>query len=1021
MSAHYSFLPHIRQGLAGEIRTPDDLYGSNPATRDRVTLPVNLTVQETSVSGSLSSSIVTQQVSLKGPGDIIGINGSAVVKVYPKDWTTNFEPNYLPYIEFYDEDFPWRYTPAKAVLDAGNENRFRLRPWISLIVLKETEFTDEVFNGILASIAVNVNGGGAFPSEKQTWAWAHVHVNDDLGNYASGAGSTNIDPNLVVSSVTSSSASTPNSLINKLKANPDIAVSRILCPRRLEPNTGYHAFLLPTFELGRKAGLGQTINPTDDSLKPAWTGGAVQKSFPVYYRWFFKTGVSGDFESLVRLLKPKIVGSEAGKRAVDLQLPGNSLLETPAVNSDTPDTIGLPGVLKPLGQIPDLWNNAGSFSSVLKALLNNPAAAQSGSPDPVLGPPIYGQWHVQIKTLPANPPSNSSLDWINKVNLDPRYRIFAGIGAEVVRKNQDKYMAIAWAQIGEVLEANRKLRQMQLAMQASQLMHNRHVKNLSDELVVNIAAPVHTKVKTSTQTIYKEIADSVLPSAMFSGAFRRLTNPGSPLVRGMTSNGVSIDTARLINDVNNGTAATAFAYAAPAGMSSFTILPPNSYTPSYASSLPTSSSFLITPPGSSFPSAVYGPPSPAAAALMGAVVPTFTAVSAFPPYAFLVGPALNLATKAADIKSRLEPSVTVRELAQKQIKLVDPFTGLGTAIGNLDPVLAAPKINLPIYKELAGISTEWLMPGLNTIPDNSISLLGMNQDYIEAFMLGANYEMARELVWRGYPTDQRGTYFSFFWGYSSSLSSLPNSATALNSLRDIFDIHNWKTAIGTASQLTALGQNSPRLQSLGPNSTMLILTIRGELFRRYPGCRIFLQKAKWTYNTNVNPNTPYLNRPRVPDTSNSSGGIISPVFSAEITPDIYFLGFPVDAATIKGVTTDDSKPGYFFVFQEQAGEVKFGADEMDQPLSSYGTQIPVDPGSGLSYATWNNLNWGNIQQAAGSNYDGYLYLNSSVDITLQSVTNPPDGVRWGRNSASLAYTLLQLPVKLYVHAKELIT
>ncbi|MBD2769868.1 hypothetical protein IC235_18415 [Hymenobacter sp. BT664] len=1019
MSAYYSFLPHIRQGLAGEISIPDDLYGSSPATRDRVTLPVNLTVQETSVSGSAGNSVVTQQVSLKGPGDIIGINGSAIVKAYPKDWTTNFEPNYLPYIEFYDEDFPWRYTPAKAVLDAGNENRFRLRPWISLIVLKETEFTDEAFNGILSSIAVNVNGGGAFPSEKQTWAWAHVHVNDDLGTYATGTGSTNIDPNLVVSSVTSSSASNPNSLINKLKSNPDIAVSRILCPRRLEPNTSYHAFLIPTFEIGRKAGLGQTVNPTDDSLKPSWTGGAVQKSFPVYYRWFFKTGVSGDFESLVRLLKPKIVGNDVGKRAIDLQLPGNPLLETQAINNDTPDTIGLQGVLKPPGQVPDPWNEPNPFSAALKILLNNPAGAQSGSPDPILGPPIYGQWHVQISTLTGNP----SADWIHKVNLDPRYRVFAGIGAEVVRKNQDKYMDIAWAQIGEVLEANRKLRQMQLAMQASQLMHNRHVKSLSDELVVNIAAPVHTKVKATAQTVYKDIADSVLPNAMFSGAFRRITNPGSPLARGMASNGASINTASLINDVNNGTAATAFAYTPPAGMSSLTILPPSSYTPGYASSIPPSSSFLLTPPGSSYPPASYNPanpPSPSAQAFLGAVVPTFAAVSTIPPYVFSAGASLNLAGKAADIKSKLEPSVTVTELAQKQIRLVDPFTGLGTVIGSLDPVLAAPKINLPVYKELASISTEWLMPGLNTIPDNSMSLLEMNQDCIEAFMLGANYEMARELVWRGYPTDQRGTYFSFFWGYSSSLSSVPSSATPLNNLRDIFDIHDWKITLGASSSLTPLGQNSPRLRSLGPNATMLILTIRGELFRRYPGCRVFLQKAKWTYSPAATP-APYLNRPRVPDTSGLSSAIIAPVFSAEIAPDIYFLGFPVDTTTIKGRTTDDLQPGYFFVFQEQAGEVKFGADEMDQPLSSYTSQIPVDPSSGLSYATWNNLNWGNIQQAAGSsNYDGYIYLNSSADITLQSVANPPDGVRWGRNSASMAYTLLQLPVKLYVHAKELI-
>ena len=41
-----------------------------------------------------------------------------------------------------------------------------------------------------------------------------------------------------------------------LGQNPDLAYSRLLCPRRLGDNTGYHAFVVPTFETGRLAGLG---------------------------------------------------------------------------------------------------------------------------------------------------------------------------------------------------------------------------------------------------------------------------------------------------------------------------------------------------------------------------------------------------------------------------------------------------------------------------------------------------------------------------------------------------------------------------------------------------------------------------------------------------------------------------------------------------------------------------------------------------------------------------------------------
>ena len=33
-------------------------------------------------------------------------------------------------------------------------------------------------------------------------------------------------------------------------------------------------------------------------------------------------------------------------------------------------------------------------------------------------------------------------------------------------------------------------------------------------------------------------------------------------------------------------------------------------------------------------------------------------------------------------------------------------------------------------------------------------------------MVGLNHEFARELLWREYPTDQRGSYFRQFWDVS---------------------------------------------------------------------------------------------------------------------------------------------------------------------------------------------------------------------------------------------------------------
>ncbi|PSK88145.1 hypothetical protein [Taibaiella chishuiensis] len=993
MSAYYSFLPHLRQGLADVISNPDNYSSNSPSSlSERAKLPLNISLLQTAVSGGDTTVPLTQQVMLKGPGDIIGINSSEIVKVFPTNWTTNFEPNYLPYIEFYDEDFPWRYTPARANLENTNDNRYRLRPWISLVVLKENEFENLAFNGILPSINVTAaTNNGAFPDEHKTWAWAHVHVNGDLGTSTNDPATNNIKATDLASGI--------NSLQQKLKDNPDCAVARILCPRRLEPNTSYYAFLVPTFELGRKAGLGISIGATDDPLEPAWHGNTIQKQFPVYHQWFFKTGVSGDFESLVRKLKPTAMGNEVGKRAIDLQLPGNPVLDLTA----PVDTIGLQGVLHPVGQTPDSWAPVNNFSSKLKDILNAPAAAQAGSPDPVIGPPIYGRWHAQVNTISGdlNP---ATTNWINTANLDPRFRTFAGAGAEVVRKNQDKYMSIAWSQIGEVLEANRKLRQMQLALQASLTLHTKHIRPLGNEVLLTLSSAVHTKIKAPVQTIYKEVADSAIPNSMFSGAFRRITNPGSAFSRGMSGSGITINAATLIQDVNSGAAVIAPPYTAPGGMISYSILAPGQLTPGYTAGLPPIANFAITAPGISFGAPVFGPPSPAAAALVSSVIPLNATISTLAPYTYSTGPSLNMSSSANTVSTSINPQNALFELAQKQVKLFDPNSSVYTAVPSIDTVLAAPRIDLPMYQALAELSTEWLMPGLKTIADNTISLLEMDQKYIEAYMLGLNYEMARELLWRGYPTDQRGTCFQFFWGYSGSLSSVPSTSTSLDNYKDIYPIHKWRNSYLHYGPLTKLGNNSPRLNALGSGVSMLILTIRGELFRRYPGVKIYMQKAKWQYNT-ATPPQPLLGQPRIID---GSAPPLYPVFSAQVYPDVYFLGFPIDATTAKGAITDDLHPGYFFVFEEQAGALKFGADEVTDG---------VNYTNSIASGSWNDLNWGHIKSNPA--YAGYIDPAYELYLNVASASYP-DGVRWGRNSAGLAYALLQLPVKLDVHAKELI-
>src|SRR4029079_9030245 len=119
---------------------------------------------------SASAPVDDKNLEIYGPGDIVGIDARAVVKTDPHNWLTNFEENYLAYIDFYDEDLPWRYTP---IPPAGK----RLNPWIALVVLAEGEFKEGqnlLGRPLPFFILNNDTTRKLFPKTDQLWAWAHV-------------------------------------------------------------------------------------------------------------------------------------------------------------------------------------------------------------------------------------------------------------------------------------------------------------------------------------------------------------------------------------------------------------------------------------------------------------------------------------------------------------------------------------------------------------------------------------------------------------------------------------------------------------------------------------------------------------------------------------------------------------------------------------------------------------------------------------------------------------------------------
>ena len=361
--AHYTFLPWFRRGLSAHIDTTSSLEGQ------RASFPITLYVNETPISPTVDQS--PQTIKLGGPGDFDKSIDQWIIRTDPKNDVGDFEPNYFPAIEFPDPDFPWRFTPTKT-----QNNEMRLKPWICLIVLKaEGEDGAEYESGTygpdqpLRSIKVKKNGGGVLPLPDldYCWAWAHIQVTGDLLPI----NADNSDPSVL--------SDAQASLEEILRTEPERAISRLICPRRLEPGVLYHAFVVPTFKAGLLAGLGHPIAEDDSQLlEHAWKVDDPELELPYYYKWEFRTGERGDFEYLVRLLQPREIDQRVGKRDIACSKPGYSIPAVERLDLDPDDplrhALELEGALMTVDSKPTPWPGEGAndFREELKELLNFP-------------------------------------------------------------------------------------------------------------------------------------------------------------------------------------------------------------------------------------------------------------------------------------------------------------------------------------------------------------------------------------------------------------------------------------------------------------------------------------------------------------------------------------------------------------------------------------------------------------------------------------------------------------------------
>jgi len=1113
----YSFLPWLRHGLANRI----DPASTSIAGRSRATFHIRLRAIGQALEGTPLSETITRDVELYGPGDIIGIERRAIIKTEPRPLVTNFEPNYLPYIDFYDEDFPWRYTPETPA-------NHRLRPWIRLVVLKESEFEDGVRTADNPLPYIVVSAANAiFPPIDQLWAWAHVHINRDLS--AAPTEITSNDMNAVLPKFESA-----------LQSNPDIAYSRILCPRKLDVSSTYHAFLIPVFESGRLAGLGLDPAGTPAVNHGAWEPNSSRPQpdhFPYYYRWTFQTGTVGDFEYLVRLLEPQPVDSRVGRRDIDVQAPGMNLRGIS--DDELGGVLRLGGALRvPLAALsPDelaafnryeQWDQnpyPHPFQSDLAAFLNladdysqkqvsdahndtsydttipdpdNPGT-MINDPDPLITPPIYGRWHAMVErvlTQRDGSPAPQNQNWVHQLNLDPRHRVAANFGAEVVQQNQEIYMRAAWEQIGDVLAANRRIRLAQFARYASMRWYERsllalqaHPQTRRRALVMTM--PVQRRVITQGLTVFQQVKQSIVPRALMTSEARRMMAPRGRLMTSLPFT-VGANASNLIDRVNRGEVTAnppkppldgaptldelADAIQPPAGavppwvvvllhrfpnlraivliilvalvvlllflpILAIIIIPAfvalawfyyklgewqrllrpseslreDNQKPEVVDRLPKSPDFRIIERGDSFRPTFGASDSAEAAAYKTALKDAYALINASKTVAAPLRPprkALNLEQITTTLVTSINPAVTIPRHVYSGI-FIPPR--VREQIGErFVEAMAYPVIDQPMYEPLVKKSKDNFLPNLNFIQQNSISLLETNQAFIEAYMVGLNHEFARELLWREYVTDQRGSYFRQFWDVTGYLHGSAEDPEVLREkLRDIPPLHRW-------SKFSKLGDHDNR-ETGGANEEEIVLVIRGELLKKYPTAVIYAHRAKWQRKadgTIDNAVERQLDDAGVALAENPPRDKVkTPLYEAKVDPDIYFFGFDLTVEAAIGGTgeneTDD--PGWFFVIKERPGEPRFG----------------LDIGTADHIYVWNDLAWGNLvpNVQAGD----YIQITSATPtITLETLPSTENekidqaaddqSVRWHRDAhaAEVAYILYQAPVMVAVHASEMI-
>lgn len=500
----YNFVPFVRNGLVGAIA------GAPAGNAIRAIVNVAFDVCGTGVA----SVPVERDLELYGPGDVVGIDPGQIIRRDPAPDTASAEETFMAQIEFDRPDIPWMFSP---VAPSGD----RLEPWLALVVCRSdnSQILPPAAPGLPHVLATKL---GELQSLDDNAYFAHAQVVD--------GSKVAIPANPAIADRLSDEHALAN-------------LSRLICPRKLDPSKAYRAVLVPAFDCGAKAGLGLS----GGTLGPAWSraadGSDAQSTvqLPAYDSWDFATAPSGDFKSLAERLVPIGAPWQIGRRIIDGTQPGGG------IDGAAPGTAGAVQVLScalrspapsPPGAPSD--SDAGWPAPLRDELRLRVEAANADSPLlPRVGPRLYARFQAGRNTVGAvfgTPPTDTAAadaDWFSQLNTDPLQRIVAGLGTSVVQRDQELLMQSAWAQVSEINKLNHQIQQHQFAKAINESNMKRRIAVLELGDLTRITRPLHDRIRVAARpdSLWKQIESSRTAGSMLSFTAKRMTSPTAPVMR----------------------------------------------------------------------------------------------------------------------------------------------------------------------------------------------------------------------------------------------------------------------------------------------------------------------------------------------------------------------------------------------------------------------------------------------------------------------------------------------------------